>query len=469
MTLIKSFAPLLLLFSILVGLSFSQKVDLTIEPNAKGEDVVEAVVKKVKASGIFPKDNELLLRIAYAETKFGNSPNYFGDSSGGIWKLDENALLKTQDTVAHPSLTMIHYKIVAKFGINWRAVTKVDLLKPLYSGLAGQLFLKTLPESIPGTIEEQAKFWKKYYHKNGSGTVDTFIADINEMQNSFVCMPCIDQCYVLDGSGSINGTNFEREKRFAYKMIDTTYNDFARVCLILYDGGVNTIFTFEQYDKTKMLSLIENLRQPNGCTNTGGAISKGVEIFKTAYPRPQVPKHMFVLTDGFSNCPAGVQPGATDAKNYGIENLAIGVGPDPKKEELLEIANNVINNVDHLDNFIELLESTYKYTKAVCSLVQKPLMNTEVEGRLLQHEKRYYNFKVTSTGILVTIRQKSGQSIAYYSYTETNPSSALHDGKFSGSGPFLVKRSVETNADESQVFIAVEGLEMVNNYTIFAQ
>jgi hypothetical protein len=142
-------------------------------------------------------------------------------------------------------------------------------------------------------------------------------------------------------------------------------------------------------------------------------------------------------------------------------------------EELIEIANGISDNVANLTSYSQLLEFSYKYKKESCSLAQTPPMNTEFEDRLFQHEKRYYNFKVTSTGISVTIKQKSGLIAAYYSYTETNPSSALHDGHFSGSifvpRPVLVKRSVETNADESQVFIAVEGLEMNNNYSIFAQ
>jgi hypothetical protein len=281
MTLIKSFTPLFLLFSILVGLNFSQKVDSTIKPNTKGEDVVEAVVKKLKASRIFPQDNELVLRIAYAETKFGDSPNYARNSSGGIWKLDESALRETQNTMAHPSLTMIHYKIVAKLGINWRAVTKVDLLKPLYSGLAGRLFLNTLPESIPGTIKEQAVFWKKYYHKTGTGTVDTFINDINEMQNSPVCLPCTDTCFVLDGSGSISSSDFKIARNFIHTITEGLYSPSARFCLVLYSTYVETIYSLDnRLSKTKMLSIIDNMHYPQGRTNTGGAISKAVDLFK---------------------------------------------------------------------------------------------------------------------------------------------------------------------------------------------
>lgn len=468
----KSVVPLLLFF-ILVGLSFAQKVDLTFEPKARGKDVVEAVVKKVRASRIFPEDNELLLRIAFAETKFGDSPNtYSGDSSGGIWKLDESALLETQNTAAHPWLTMAHYNIAGKFGIDWAAVTRADLLKPLYSGLAGRIFLRTLPEPIPGTIKEQAEFWKKYYHKTGTGTVDTFIADINEMQNNFKCKAPTDRCIVLDGSGSIAPDDFEKARGFVHNTIATYYSERSRFCLILYSTDVDTYFSLgDNMSKSAMLSIVEKLTQPQGMTNTRDAILKAVDIFNL-HQRTGVPKNMLVLTDGQSNHPTpGVQPGPTNAVNSGIITFAWGIGPNTNQKELIEIANNDYN-VSPLLSYAHLLESTYKYIKESCSLAQKPLMNTEVEDSLFQHEKRFYNFKVTSTGISVTIRQKSGRSIAYYSYTETNPSSALHDGQFSGfifiPGP-VVKRSVETNADESRVFIAVEGLEVDNYYTIFAQ
>ena len=84
---------LCLVCGVLVGVA--QGLDLTLEPNAAGADVVRATVAKVLSASrneqrIFGNriNYWLLRRIAYVETRDGlntSDQNYYG----GIWRVDE--------------------------------------------------------------------------------------------------------------------------------------------------------------------------------------------------------------------------------------------------------------------------------------------------------------------------------------------------------------------------------------------
>ena len=64
-------------------------MDRTLERNAVGSDVTEAVVDKIQQSNIFDNDKQLLRRIALVESKDGEELDLSDreSSSGGIWKV----------------------------------------------------------------------------------------------------------------------------------------------------------------------------------------------------------------------------------------------------------------------------------------------------------------------------------------------------------------------------------------------
>ena len=51
--------------------SFCQSIDLTTVPETSGIDVVFASVSRIQLANIFPDDNRLLRRVAFAETRDG--------------------------------------------------------------------------------------------------------------------------------------------------------------------------------------------------------------------------------------------------------------------------------------------------------------------------------------------------------------------------------------------------------------
>lgn len=60
-------------------------------PKAKGAHVVKAVVDQIHGLGIFPDDHKFLCRIAWVESKYGNTRGtYRAKYYGGIWQVSHN-------------------------------------------------------------------------------------------------------------------------------------------------------------------------------------------------------------------------------------------------------------------------------------------------------------------------------------------------------------------------------------------
>ena len=157
---------LLLLGTIFAAAVYAQPADHTKEENAKGSNVVRAVIARIHTSEIFSSDHRLLRRIAYVESNDGNDPNTFrSDYFGGIWQVDELEFSETQA----PELALKHEAIQEEFEIDWSKVEWSDLQKPLYSGLAARLYLCNIPDPIPTSsdIPGQARYWKENYNEDG--------------------------------------------------------------------------------------------------------------------------------------------------------------------------------------------------------------------------------------------------------------------------------------------------------------
>ncbi|CAG2116861.1 unnamed protein product, partial [Medioppia subpectinata] len=401
-----------------------QHVDLTIQPNAVGKDVTEATVRKVNLLKIVAHDHEYLLRLAYVESQFGDKPSRsFGaaNQTGGIWQVSNEVLLASQDTVATPSLTMLIYKISAKFRINWYNVRAADLTKPLYSALAAQLYTKTLADPIPDTMAKQADYWAKHYYPGGSAKV--FTDSVTTLLNSQMDQDRIEDFYTPE---------------------------MSRFCLVLFSDSIETVFKLDDgLTKPHVLAKVDGMVQPRSGTNTRAGMIGAEDIFKASAQRLGVPKQIMVLTDGQSN--DGVQPAPGLAKAMGIQTMAWGVGSGVNQKELLEIANGDPDSVDLINNYDSLFEKTYKFKTMKCSMAQKPPVGTEVADKLLKGKKRFYNYKLGANGITVNVGNKnSGQVTGYFSFTLANPTVAENDGQFTGSANIVKSGATE-------VFVAIEG------------
>ena len=151
---------------------------LVLQSQDSGRYVVTEVTRRIQESGIFPDDKGLLLRIAWVESRFGWDSGVFHRNDSipvGIWRMNITALEDTKNVDLHPHLEKKHANIRRVFGINWKAMTTLDLHKPLISGLAARLFITNKPGVIPSEVEEQARYWKEHYNTDKDITAETFL------------------------------------------------------------------------------------------------------------------------------------------------------------------------------------------------------------------------------------------------------------------------------------------------------
>ncbi len=168
-----SFSVLITL-SALLPLLTAQGVDLTLQREASGSDVVRAAVNRIQA--MFGFDRQLLRRIAFVESRDEtDTDTYRPGYNGGIWQVDEDKFLSTQDT--NRSSTQ-NVAVRTAFNIDWPSVQWRDLRIPLYSGIAARLFLLNISdtESIPCDVPGQAAYWSTHYSSNT--IVETYIEDV---------------------------------------------------------------------------------------------------------------------------------------------------------------------------------------------------------------------------------------------------------------------------------------------------
>ena len=146
---------------------------------ARGIDAVREAVAIVDQ--IFPGAETFLLRVAAAESRNGHARGTFTRASTGgsmgIWQTDRNTgFAEGKNVRSHPNLAKAHRRIQDVFGINWNKVDFLDLNQPLMSALAARLYLLTIPDAIPSSLEDQAKYWKRFYNTEaGKGTIEHFI------------------------------------------------------------------------------------------------------------------------------------------------------------------------------------------------------------------------------------------------------------------------------------------------------
>jgi hypothetical protein len=176
--------------------------------------VVAEVTRRIQESRIFPNDNGLLLRIAWVESRFGWDSDVFhtnNDMPVGIWRMNKTALEDTKNVDLHPHLDKKHSDIHEIFGIDWMAITTLDLHKPLISGLAARLYLTNKPGVIPSKLGEQATYWKDNYNTDEDTTAETFLERVQRQprQSTEELIPdCVNGIYVRETGSCLCAPNY---------------------------------------------------------------------------------------------------------------------------------------------------------------------------------------------------------------------------------------------------------------------
>lgn len=185
-----------LLLTICIWLSCATAQTIIYQDGAAGSEATLLSIGSIQQSGVFGDDNELLRRIAYAETRDGTlSSTYRQNYHGGIWAVDENEFLMTKNTAQYTRLPAKFQQIQLHFGISWLNVQWRELRKPLYSALAARLVIYIAPQSIPTAddLQGQAQFWVVYYNRDGDAT--EFVTTSRGLEGEFVTVLTINYIF----------------------------------------------------------------------------------------------------------------------------------------------------------------------------------------------------------------------------------------------------------------------------------
>ncbi|TSN48473.1 Collagen alpha-1(XXI) chain [Bagarius yarrelli] len=151
-----------------------------------------------------------------------------------------------------------------------------------------------------------------------------------------------DLVFILDGSWSVDDTNFEIVKRWLAN-ITTSFNigqKFTQIGVVQYSDETVLHVPLGKHSSTKdLIKAIESIEYMGGNTNTGKAIKFANEkLFALSERGPNgASKIAVVLTDGKSQ--DAVTEAAEAARKKGIILFAIGVGSETEEAELRTIAN----------------------------------------------------------------------------------------------------------------------------------
>ena len=176
-----------------------QAVDMTVVEGAVGTNVVIATIAKIEAAQVFDSDRRFLRRIAYVETRDGESPPAGeGDDYGGMWHVSRSDFERTQQDErladTRKEIEQTFQEIEA-----WDTVKWEELNKPLWSALAARLVIRLAELNsmidIPTSsdVKGQGVFWKNYY--NEAGDVDRFQTDVETLTESESKKHCLHDKY----------------------------------------------------------------------------------------------------------------------------------------------------------------------------------------------------------------------------------------------------------------------------------
>lgn len=315
---------------------------------------------------------------------------------------------------------------------------------------------------------------------------------------------------VLDGSGSIGGTNFELAKRTVANVAKAFPKETANVGVTVYSSAVYRIVPL--YNNATMAEIertILNTNFPDEGTQTSLGMMDGIQQFQNRTWRPLVksgrfcetsergqhklgvPRIMMVLTDGNSN--AGFEPlqAAARAASLNITVISVGIGAAIRDSELLTIAQGVSENRIRTTSYQTLVAKVGDLIQRSSRVPQRPQARQQFCDVVKKRRKRQFEYDMKAgERMTLDLKVDSGAAAGYYSFWGP-PSSAMYDGELTPGLNVItaprevrkprwaqkrVKRSTElatpisnslTKANDIiKCYIAIEGLEDSNQYRL---
>lgn len=176
-----------------------------------------------------------------------------------------------------------------------------------------------------------------------------------------------DFYFLIDGSSSIGGKDFEQIQEFMLGVIDmfSIGPDKVRVGTVQFSDEKRMEFDIHTYtNEVDLRQAVLNLQQLHGRTTTGAALDFTLPIIREGrkHRSSEVPCHLIVLTDGRSS--DDVLEPADRIRAEQITIHAVGIG-DVNKTQLLQIAGKE-ERVSFGQNFDSLKSIKNEVVRSIC-------------------------------------------------------------------------------------------------------
>jgi len=213
------------------------------------------------------------------------------------------------------------------------------------------------------------------------------------------CDSVIELTLMVDSSGSITPTDFERGKKALIDLVSRLNIAVkkAGVAIINYASDVSLVGETNvfEFDKTNLLQQIAALPRLGTNTSTGNALALA-KLYCEAKCRDLsegIPRIFAIFTDGHSNEGQPAIPAAKAIRDSPIEGtiFAVGVGNIGKvgEDELLGIAGDQ-DYVMHIDSYLDLARVTNAITMQMCEFPAFILPDIITQSEVKSNNSRYY-------------------------------------------------------------------------------
>ena len=318
--------------------------------------------------------------------------------------------------------------------------------------------------------------------------------------------------FVMDESGSVGASNFEKMKRLAIDITDSFEigPDRTRVAWISFATSARVVFNLNAYStKDTLHDAIRGIIYGNGNT----AIGRGLETLRTegfvggrnSFDTPEV---AIVVTDGQTNAGINTSTAAGNLREERNVNVfAVGVGTGVNTAELAIIASAGIENTQdhtqHIDGFINNQLNTLQQLIRARTCFGKshiqpfsPFMTTIAitDAMFSNHDQSFERLNAAKVkisqgvtvhvavecplgGLTVNACGRTGTTILYFSRS-SNPNSANYEiiltimaGRCRNTYIECVPMSSgrrRRQAADSRIFMTVEGIAETNEYNLTA-
>ena len=306
----------------------------------------------------------------------------------------------------------------------------------------------------------------------------------NETVAQAQCDSLMDLIVVLDSSGSIGATEFQRARTAISEMV-LSLNIAPRkihFSLINYGSTVTVPITFRDvlvnnFTVQVLVRKILAIPYLSSGTATGSALREAQNVCKQ-YCRPLsegVARSVVVFTDGQSNEGVPVKPEAQSLALVTKANVfAVGIGSGINQAELNSIASKP-QYVLRLANYMQLTQVINNITMLACDMPVFVALNVKVESDVRPKAYRYYQMDTSALqrrsngqGIFVSIEQAvhKGRTRLFSSTTDVNPKESQQRASAPRASIDASHQSyleyVEPGA--SNFYFSILGVDSVNQY-----